>query len=70
MHIIAALALLPTVGTNLAIATRDESRREAAMLTFLITLSGVTVAKIGAPFWGVVAGIIATVILSPRFARR
>ncbi len=70
VHIIAALALLPTVGTNLAIATRDESRREAAMLTFLITLSGVTVAKIGAPFWGVVAGIIATVILSPRFARR
>ena len=70
VHIIAALALLPTVGTNLAIATRDESRREAAMLTFLITLSGVTVAKIGAPFWGVVAGIIATIILSPRFARR
>lgn len=70
VHIIAALALLPTIGTNLANATRDEGRREAAMITFLITLSGVTVAKIGAPFWGVVAGITATVILSPRFARR
>ena len=70
VHIIAALALLPTIGANLANATRDESRREAAMLTFLITLSGVTVAKIGAPFWGVIAGIAATIILSPRFARR
>jgi benzoate membrane transport protein len=70
VHIIAALALLPTVGANLANATRDESRREAAMLTFLITLSGVSVAKIGAPFWGIVAGVIATIILSPRFARR
>ncbi len=70
VHIIAALALLPTIGANLSSATRDENRREAAMLTFLITLSGVTVAKIGAPFWGVVAGILATIILSPRFARR
>jgi benzoate membrane transport protein len=70
VHMIAALALLPTIGINLANATRDESRREPAMLTFLVTLSGVTVAKIGAPFWGVVAGVLATIILSPRFARR
>jgi benzoate membrane transport protein len=62
VHIIAALALLPTIAANLAMATKDESRREAAMLTFLITLSGVTVAKIGAPFWGALAGVIATVI--------
>jgi benzoate membrane transport protein len=70
VHIIAALALLPTIGANLANATRDEARREPAMLTLLITLSGVTVAKIGAPFWGVIAGALATIVLSPRFARR
>ena len=70
VHIIAALALLPTIGANLTNATRDETRREAAMLTFLVTLSGVSVAKIAAPFWGIVAGIAATIILSPRFARR
>jgi benzoate membrane transport protein len=70
VHIIAALALLPTIGANLANATRDESRREAAMLTFLITLSGVSIAKIGAPFWGVIAGVMATAIASPRFALR
>jgi benzoate membrane transport protein len=70
VHIIAALALLPTIGANLANATRDDSRREAAMLTFLITLSGVSIAKIGAPFWGVIAGVLATAIASPRFALR
>jgi benzoate membrane transport protein len=68
VHIIAALALLPTIAANLAVATKDESRREAAMLTFLITLSGVTVAKIGAPFWGALAGVVATVIAS--YSRR
>ena len=66
VHIIAALALLPTIGTNLAAATRDESRREAAMITFLVTLSGVTVAKIGAPFWGAAAGVVATIVASSR----
>ncbi len=70
VHIIAALALLPTIGANLAAATKDESRREAAMITFLVTLSGVTVAKVGAPFWGAVAGIIATVVASPSLRRR
>lgn len=69
VHIIAALALLPTIGANLANAAKDERNREAAMLTFLITLSGVTVAKIGAPFWGAAAGIIAAAILSPRISR-
>jgi benzoate membrane transport protein len=68
VHIIAALALLPTIAANLAMATNDESRREAAMLTFLVTLSGVTVAKIGAPFWGALAGVIATVIAT--YSRR
>jgi benzoate membrane transport protein len=70
IHIIAALALLPTIGANLASATQDESRREAAMITFLVTLSGVTLAKIGAPFWGALAGVVATVIASVAKRRR
>ena len=55
VHIIAALALLPTIGNSLAVATTEPSHREAAMITFLVTLSGVTIAQIGAPFWGAVA---------------
>jgi benzoate membrane transport protein len=64
VHIIAALALLPTMAANLANATQDDGRRDAAVLTFLVTLSGVTIARIGAPFWGAVAGIVATVLSS------
>ena len=56
---IAGLALLGTIGGGLAAAVRDESHREAALITFLVTLSGVSVAGIGSAFWGVVAGAIA-----------
>jgi benzoate membrane transport protein len=70
VHIIAALALLPTIGANLASATREEKGRDAAILTFLITLSGVTIAKVGAPFWGALAGVVATAIASPTLLAR
>jgi len=33
-----------------------EGRREAALITFLVTLSGVVVAGVGSAFWGVLAG--------------
>ena len=56
---IAGLALLGTIGNGLAAALRDESHREAALITFLVTLSGVVVAGVGAAFWGVAAGSIA-----------
>ncbi|MBU3739270.1 MAG: benzoate/H(+) symporter BenE family transporter [Rhodoferax sp.] len=56
---IAGLALLGTIGSALASAVVDESHREAAVITFLVTLSGVTLAGIGSAFWGVVAGLLA-----------
>ncbi len=56
---IAGLALLGTIGSGLAAAVKDESHREAALITFLVTLSGVVVAGIGSAFWGVVAGALA-----------
>ncbi|MCW5651357.1 MAG: benzoate/H(+) symporter BenE family transporter [Ramlibacter sp.] len=56
---IAGLALLGTIGSGLAAALRDESHREAALITFLVTLSGVAIAGIGSAFWGVVAGALA-----------
>lgn len=59
---IAGLALLGTIGGGLAAAVRDESHREAALITFLVTLSGVTLAGIGSAFWGVVAGALALLI--------
>ncbi len=56
---IAGLALLGTIGNGLAMALREEGHREAALITFLVTLSGVVVAGVGSAFWGVVAGSLA-----------
>ncbi len=66
VRIIAALALLPTIGNNLSAATNEPSHREAAMVTFLVTLSGVTIAKVGSPFWGAAAGLLALAIANLR----
>ena len=56
---IAGLALLGSIGGGLAVALKDETHREAALITFLVTLSGVSLAGIGSAFWGVVAGALA-----------
>ena len=56
---LATLALLGTIGGGLAAAVKDESHREAALITFLVTLSGVVIAGIGSAFWGLVAGALA-----------
>jgi len=56
---VAGLALLGTIAGALASALAVEKHRDAAALTFLVTLSGVSLAGIGAPFWGVVAGAVA-----------
>ncbi len=56
---IAGLALLGSIGGGLAVAMKDEQHREAALITFLVTLSGVTLVGIGSAFWGVLAGALA-----------
>jgi benzoate membrane transport protein len=56
---VAGLALLGTIGNGLATALRGERHREAALITFLVTLSGVTLLGVSSAFWGLVAGTIA-----------
>lgn len=56
---IAGIALLGSIGGGLSTALADERHREPALITFLVTLSGVVIAGIGSAFWGVVAGAIA-----------
>jgi benzoate membrane transport protein len=55
---VAGLALLGTIASALSLALKDERHRDAAALTFLVTLSGVTIGGIGAAFWGVLAGAV------------
>lgn len=54
---IAGLALLGTIGNGLAAALSDEKEREAALVTFLVTASGVTMIGIGSAFWGLLLGM-------------
>ena len=64
--VVAGLALLGTIAGGLAAALKDERHRDAAGLTFLVTLSGVSLAGIGSAFWGVVAGAVALVVQQSR----
>lgn len=65
---IAGFALLGSIGGGLAAALKDEHHREAALVTFLVTLSGVTLWGIGSAFWGVVAGALALLVQNIRRA--
>jgi benzoate membrane transport protein len=56
---VAGLALLGTIGNGMAVALHETSHREAALITFLVTLSGVTLLGVSSAFWGLVAGTIA-----------
>jgi len=59
---VAGLALLGTIATGLATALKEEGHRDAAVITFLVTLSGVSLVGIGSAFWGVVAGTMALLV--------
>ena len=63
---IAGLALLGTIGSGLTSALADEKHREAATITFLVTLSGVVIAGVSSAFWGVVAGTLALFVQNLR----
>ncbi len=65
---IAGLALLGTIAGGLSAALKDEQHRDAAILTFLVTLSGLKLAGIGSAFWGVVAGSLALLVQRLRRA--
>ena len=53
---VAGLALLGPLGAALLGAVSSPTGREAAVVTFLVAASGLTVLGIGGAFWGLVAG--------------
>ncbi|MBD1997809.1 benzoate/H(+) symporter BenE family transporter [Leptolyngbya sp. FACHB-541] len=59
---IAGLALLGTIGNGLLTALIQEKEREPALITFLVTASGITLFGVGSAFWGLVAGGLAIAI--------
>ncbi|MGX5219225.1 benzoate/H(+) symporter BenE family transporter [Pseudomonas segetis] len=65
---IAALALFASIIGGLTQAMSEPKEREAALITFLVTASGMTLFTIGSAFWGIVAGLLTLVILNWRKA--
>lgn len=63
---VAGLALFSSLAAALAAALADEQNRLPAILTFVTTASGITIVGVGAPFWGLVGGIVLMMVLRPR----
>jgi benzoate membrane transport protein len=59
---VAGLALFGSIGGGLAAALREDKEREAALVTFLVSASGLTLVGIGSAFWGLVAGALALLV--------
>lgn len=63
---LAGLALLGAIATNISVAMKNESHREAALITFLATASGMSFLGLSSVFWGICIGIISHLVLSKR----
>jgi benzoate membrane transport protein len=63
---VAGLALLPTIARGLQAALANEAEREPALVTFLVTASGLVLWGVGSAFWGVVFGVAALLAWRPR----
>ncbi|EPR9081627.1 benzoate/H(+) symporter BenE family transporter [Cronobacter dublinensis] len=66
LQTLAGLALLGTIGTSLHQALANERGRDAALITFLVTASGITLLGVGSAFWGLIAGGISYALLARR----
>ena len=54
--VLAGLALLGAIANNLFAALEEVSHREASLITFLVTASGLSLFGLSSAFWGVVIG--------------
>ncbi|MCY1396640.1 Inner membrane protein YdcO [compost metagenome] len=61
---IAALALFGSISNGLTAAMQEPRDREAALITFMVTASGMTLLSIGSAFWGLIAGVLTLLILN------
>ncbi len=62
--VIAGLALFASLSSSLSSAMSEGSHKESALITFLVTVSGISIAGIGAAFWGLIAGVVTNGILT------
>jgi benzoate membrane transport protein len=60
---VAGLALLGTLASAFEGAVSEPAGREAAVITFLVAASGITVLGIGSAFWALIAGLVVHLVL-------
>ncbi|AWD71353.1 MULTISPECIES: benzoate/H(+) symporter BenE [Acinetobacter] len=63
---LAGLALLGAIATNISVAMGKESQRDAALITFLATASGMHFLGLSSVFWGICIGLVAHFLLSQK----
>ncbi|MGE8415196.1 MAG: benzoate/H(+) symporter BenE family transporter [Pseudomonas sp.] len=61
---LAGLALFGAISSGLSGAMADDKQREAALITFLVTASGMSFLGLAAAFWGLIFGLVAHFVLS------
>jgi benzoate membrane transport protein len=63
---VAGLALSGTISASLTNGLANPEQRDGAVIAFLVAASGVSLLGIGAPFWGLVAGVLVNAVLNVR----
>lgn len=63
---VAGVALLGALMSGLSGAMQESDHREAAMVTFLVTASGLSLFGVGSAFWGLVLGMVTHLVLTAR----
>ncbi|MFD0274918.1 benzoate/H(+) symporter BenE family transporter [Kitasatospora sp. NPDC127111] len=68
--VIAGVALLASLQGSLAAAVAEERGRDAAVVTFLATASGMSLYGIGSAFWGLLFGLAVHLVIEVRPGRK
>jgi benzoate membrane transport protein len=66
---LAGLALVGAITTGLVGVVNDDKHRDASVVTFLVTASGMSFLGLGAAFWGLVIGGVAYLVLHKSWQR-
>lgn len=63
---LAGLALLGALLNNLSLSMQHAEQKEPALLTFLVTVSGMSLLGIGSVFWGIVIGMCSYLLFNAK----
>ena len=65
--VLAGLALIGAISSNISAFAAEKNHLEASVITFIATASGISFLGLGSAFWGVIVGAFAYNLLHRRF---